>query len=1057
MQLLLVQTTCGILAATPGLNRSGQIIGPPGSGSVTAMAQSTSDADIVYAAFEDVGVLRSSDRGLTFDTAGVASFSSHTVTCLAVNPANPDIVLAGTLEPYSHMNVNEVWLWRSTDGAKSWTVASELGYSVTGINVITFSAHNPEIVLAGANISSSYSQKPSALLRSRNGGVTWGFAPPNAFYEVVKGSVVYPAIKYSGITALVFDSSVPGRALAGFTGNDDRYNYGLYESSDFGLTWNSIPVEPFSGADASPVFTLLQVPGSPSVFLAGTSVESGTAKTRPLWKSTNSGYTWSAATPEFDSRSTTVTGFYRLACNRESPLTIWAAQSPIISRAAPYFNSWPKETALMRSDDFGESWNVVPPLLTGAKYPADTIQGMIAQDGPVPQLLVGYTGLGLWRLEATESDLHPVDGNLPFGNVTSIAEADSQLTIGLGYPINAVSPFMNGRSTGGDFEWTNSTGLPAGVAGSHVIANPLDTAHLLGVADGDLYSSENSGDTWNIKQTGINGIGHGRPGSSEVFLATTDGLRTSSDFADGSSSAGVGLDFAVPSSFSVGNSGSRVAVAAAPENGQASLGSGVFVSDDGGALFHKSNNGIPPANDLENLRWAADGMNLYGTEDDVLFHSHNAGHNWTPKPIKLPASPTTTTLIAPESVSDLQIGTARSTDCLWLLTKRAFLYRSLDDGNSWQVIEPLPLLPWFYNLEMFSHFMVDLQAMAVSAIDSKKIWVCGPREFAYSTNGGDDWTTWSRTGLPSSGIKQFAVDDQNHQRMFVSDGRGIYRSLNGGVSWTHVSIPVGTGEISQLILPKSYPQRVLAAAASGAIWFSDDDGIAWSVNSPFFSSSTVRIAVSPVDDRMYAVDNRGEGLMSTNAGQSWSLWHDAPYKGYGLRGDRLVVSPTTATELLFSQPDGTIYRSTDSMKSWSEASPDLQNSFVKSVAVNPAEENVMYAGTRGNGIYKSVNGGEAWTQCLKMIFDLSVNDIKINPSNPEECFAATDWGLLCSPDAGVIWSQFTNDLDGAEVRTIELSQTPHGTEIYAARAHGGIWTNRIIRQPSAAFDWQMYE
>ena len=50
-----------------------------------------------------------------------------------------------------------------------------------------------------------------------------------------------------------------------------------------------------------------------------------------------------------------------------------------------------------------------------------------------------------------------------------------------------------------------------------------------------------------------------------------------------------------------------------------------------------------------------------------------------------------------------------------------------------------------------------------------------------------------------------------------------------------------------------------------------------------------------------------------------------------------------------------IFAQQDGFKGFSSIGPD--GGTVTSIAIDPTDSNILYAGTWGNGIYKSVNGG----------------------------------------------------------------------------------------------------
>ena len=126
-----------------------------------SIAVSKSDPSVIlvggygYSATQDVNtpfVFRSTNGGTSFtDVTPSAAASQNYFYGLGIHPANPNIMLAGSL--YS--------MYRSTDGGTNWSVAAA---SQTYNYDITFSDADPNLVLAAGT---------NRIYRSTNAGVSW--------------------------------------------------------------------------------------------------------------------------------------------------------------------------------------------------------------------------------------------------------------------------------------------------------------------------------------------------------------------------------------------------------------------------------------------------------------------------------------------------------------------------------------------------------------------------------------------------------------------------------------------------------------------------------------------------------------------------------------------------------------------------------------------------------------------------------------------------------------------------------------------------------------------
>src|SRR6266540_568151 len=145
-------------------------IGPTGN-RVTSVAGVPGDPLIYYAGAASGGIFKTLDGGIhwqpIFDDQPVASIGS-----LAVAPSDPNVVWAGTGEPFIRSNISVgQGIYKSTDAGKTWTLA---GLDKTGrIARISIDPSNPNNVMACA-VGHAYGPQPErGVFRTIDGGRTW--------------------------------------------------------------------------------------------------------------------------------------------------------------------------------------------------------------------------------------------------------------------------------------------------------------------------------------------------------------------------------------------------------------------------------------------------------------------------------------------------------------------------------------------------------------------------------------------------------------------------------------------------------------------------------------------------------------------------------------------------------------------------------------------------------------------------------------------------------------------------------------------------------------------
>ena len=145
-------------------------IGPEGN-RVTSVTGIAGDPMTYYAGAASGGIWKSSDGAIhwepVFDKEQVSSIGS-----LAVAPSDPNVVWAGTGEPFIRSHISVGWgVYKSTDAGKNWT---KMGLEATGrISRIVVHPTNPDIVYVSA-LGHAYGPQPErGVFRTMDGGKTW--------------------------------------------------------------------------------------------------------------------------------------------------------------------------------------------------------------------------------------------------------------------------------------------------------------------------------------------------------------------------------------------------------------------------------------------------------------------------------------------------------------------------------------------------------------------------------------------------------------------------------------------------------------------------------------------------------------------------------------------------------------------------------------------------------------------------------------------------------------------------------------------------------------------
>ncbi len=149
--------------------------------------------------------------------------------------------------------------------------------------------------------------------------------------------------------------------------------------------------------------------------------------------------------------------------------------------------------------------------------------------------------------------------------------------------------------------------------------------------------------------------------------------------------------------------------------------------------------------------------------------------------------------------------------------------------------------------------------------------------------------------------------------------------------------------------------------------------------------------------------------------QSWS-------PGLG-RIVSIAVEPRQQQLIYAGSPGGGIWKSSDAGRNWSPLGDNMFNMSVWSVAIDPSNRNTVYIGNSAGQIMRSTNGGSSWSEILRV--SGTPKRILIN-SNGNTIFIGTSRALYKSTNKG---GNFTNVLN-ASIEDVEFK--PGNTNVVYA-------------------------
>ena len=436
---------------------------------------------------------------------------------------------------------------------------------------------------------------------------------------------------------------------------------------------------------------------------------------------------------------------------------------------------------------------------------------------------------------------------------------------------------------------------------------------------------------------------------------------------------------------------------------------GIFKSSDGGASWAEANEGLfDPFTGIEPLDVPAlsiDPSNplivVAGTRFSEIFRSADGGASWTPQTLGGYGLALETTDFARDPSNPQRIYAATT---LGLLL-------SVDGGVNWDT----------FGDEGITLFTIAVDPAAPSTVYAGNVNGFGVGK---STNSGANWVD-ANGNLPSvqvdgttfyPPILSVDVAPDGSAVYIATQTDGIFRSTDGGATWTAVNIGLHETFVHALaFLPGQPAATLLAGGNGGGVYRTTDAGASWAESSLGLNEALVaRVVANPVQPGVaYAATFDGV-YASTNGAGSWSRASGglppAPVAALAVT-EVIHLQPGEPEKLYAGTLGGGLWTSIDHGVTW-QRQDGLEDDFVSAVTVDPVDIFTVYAGTdhpfgasNPQGVYRSSDGGATWQRTSLDPGGLAIDVIAVDPENPARVAAVSRGatGYFESENSGTTW------------------------------------------------------
>ena len=347
-----------------------------------------------------------------------------------------------------------------------------------------------------------------------------------------------------------------------------------------------------------------------------------------------------------------------------------------------------------------------------------------------------------------------------------------------------------------------------------------------------------------------------------------------------------------------------------------------------------------------------------------------------------------------------------------------------------------------------------------------------------TTDGGIIWENVSDGSFKRASVGAIAVSTSDPNVIYagmgettirgnVSHGDGVYKSTDGGKTWTHLGL-ADTRNIAKVRIHPQNPDLVYVAALGHAhgpnpergVYRSRDGGKTW--EQILFRSDkagAIDLAMDPNNPRIlyaaiweaqrkpYTLVSGGEDcgiFKSTDGGDNWTEITRKPGLPTGVLG-KIGLAVSLAKEdrvwAIIDAEDGALFRSNDGGENWERLSEDrnlwARPWYYQHIYADPKDPETIWA--LNVQCWKSVDGGRTF-------FEVQVphgdnHDLWIDPHDPQHMIEGNDGGACVSFNGGASWSSIYNQPTAEMYHVTTDNQVPY-------RVYGAQQDNSTITVPS---------
>ncbi len=331
------------------------------------------------------------------------------------------------------------------------------------------------------------------------------------------------------------------------------------------------------------------------------------------------------------------------------------------------------------------------------------------------------------------------------------------------------------------------------------------------------------------------------------------------------------------------------------------------------------------------------------------------------------------------------------------------VFKTLDGGKSWKSVG----LP---DQSRATAIAIDPRVPSTLFVSTQSDVGSPPEGVFKSTDAG---TTWTLEATGRAAGSSLTIDPSDTRVIYETvNSDGVFKSLDGGSTWQQMNTGISETPgvyVGSLALDPLNPATIYIGLYGDQVFKSEDGGSHWS---RVYSGDGLAFATVATGESEVFLGDATHLAKSTDGGAHWVT------SDTGLFDSDIACVAVDANDTLYAGASASsLTKSSRPDRTWTQLEiPGLTEPTVRTIAIDPSNSAVLYAGVDGYGIYKSVDSGERWTQAEELFGGYTLA-IAIDPLDSQNIYAATEvpplgldfdgasW-VSRSSDGGMTWTSF---------------------------------------------------